>query len=320
MASGRAAALAVHSFLTGEAPPENPLSLLFIPAPGHRTYPEITTGDSLFARAEDAGASSHLTQGALRAEVALGLTEDQVHSETSRCLQCGVCSECSLCDEACSAAGAISHGDGSFEAVEHAGVVIIADPAAAPGVKGEDVIRAYSSKAIRPDVLAMMLRGFAAAAEAVVLLDDGAARMQGHGISFSPPAPQLSQELRIGVFVCRCNDSLGWDPGIGQVHFLPSGQLHDRIRRVGCLSMHAGGRRFDPSDYSRKRPHTVYPRLLRMLSTRPRMHRVHRPAQQAEGCDFPGYRYARAMAETCNMRGEALALLKNDPPLAVSPL
>ena len=68
----------------------------------------------------------------------------------------------------------------------------------------------------------MMLRGFAAAAEAVLLLGDSAPRMKGHGISFSPPGPQLSSELRIGVFVCRCNDSLGWDPELDRfISYLP---------------------------------------------------------------------------------------------------
>ena len=101
----------------------------------------------------------------LSAEVELGLSEDQVRSESSRCLQCGVCSECAQCVEACSAARAVFHAEDPFEEIEHAGVVIITDPASAPSIKGEDVIRTYSSKAIQPDVFAMMQRGFAAAGE-----------------------------------------------------------------------------------------------------------------------------------------------------------
>ena len=77
-------------------------------------------------------------------------------------------------------------------------MVIITDPASAPSVKGEDVIRAYSSKAIQPDVSAMMLRGFAAAAETALLLDDSTARLKGGGISFRPPSPSLARSFVSG--------------------------------------------------------------------------------------------------------------------------
>ena len=96
------------------------------------------------------------------------------------------------------------------ETVEHAGVVIIADPSAAPPVKGEDVIRAYGPKAAKSDVNAMVARGFAAAAHAMILLEGGSQRPKGRGVTFFPPDPELSTEIRIGVFVCRCNDSFGW--------------------------------------------------------------------------------------------------------------
>ena len=74
--------------------------------------------------------------------------------------------------------------------MEQAGVVIIADPDVAPPVKGEDVIRAYSVKSGKTDVYAMMLRGFAAAAEAMILLGGSSQRLKGHGLSFAPPDPQ----------------------------------------------------------------------------------------------------------------------------------
>jgi hypothetical protein len=69
-------------------------------------------------------------------EVALGLTETQVFTEAARCLQCGVCSECLQCVEACVSSETIQHGAADSVDVEHAGVVIIADPQAAPSVKG----------------------------------------------------------------------------------------------------------------------------------------------------------------------------------------
>ena len=245
MASGRAAAMAVHSFLTGEAP--GPCSFS---RPADLDFPRITTETPSVLR-QRMPESNPASRSELSVEVALGLTEDQVRSETSRCLQCGVCSECSRCVEACSAAGAISHSDRSFEAVEHAGVVIIADPAAAPGVKGDDVIRAYSSKAVKPDVFAMMLRGFAAAAEAVVLLDDTASRMKGgHGISFSLPGPQLSPDVRTGVFVCRCNDSLGWLPELDRfISYLPENSPVEYVESLPA-GVHPGGRSFNSKNNS----------------------------------------------------------------------
>ncbi len=206
MASGRSGAFAIHRFLSGEVIESSPRC-----RPQELDFPQIMPETPSVPRARK-GEHEPASCNGPHVEVDLGLTEEQVLSETSRCLQCGVCSDCRQCVDACSAAEAISHTDDSFEGVEHAGVVIIADPAAAPGVKGEDVIRAYSSKTINPEVFAMMSRGFAAASEAVLLLGDSAPRIKGHGISFSPPGPQLSSELRIGVFVCRCNDSLGWDP------------------------------------------------------------------------------------------------------------
>jgi hypothetical protein len=75
-------------------------------------------------------------------EVALGLSEQQVLAEASRCLQCGVCSECLQCTEACGAVGAIKHRQCTVDAVEHGGVIIIADPNIAPAIRGEDIIRA----------------------------------------------------------------------------------------------------------------------------------------------------------------------------------
>ncbi|GBC60244.1 4Fe-4S ferredoxin [Desulfonema ishimotonii] len=143
-------------------------------------------------------------------EVALGLSESQIAYEAGRCLQCGVCSECLQCAEVCEAIGAVNHDEPEEEWVEHAGVVIIADPDMAPAVKGDDVIRAYGPRSSKPDVCAMMTRGFASAAQALVLLGNTAHMQKGNGMSFYQPDPGLSPDIRIGVFACRCNDSLGW--------------------------------------------------------------------------------------------------------------
>jgi heterodisulfide reductase subunit A-like polyferredoxin len=206
MASGRKAAKAVHLALSGEE-----VANRLAARPEERDFSPISPETPFLARA-----SMPERQPSIRiesfSEVALGLDEAQARAESTRCLQCGGCSECFQCAEVCPAEGAIRHDDLSQTVVEHAGIVIIADPSLAPQIKGEDVLRAYSSKSPKTDVYAMMLRGFAAAAEATVLLGGTSQRMRGHGLSFSPPALQLSPEVRIGVFVCSCNESLGWRP------------------------------------------------------------------------------------------------------------
>jgi hypothetical protein len=95
-----------------------------------------------------------------------------------------------------------------MEVVEHGGVIIIADPNMAPAIRGEDIIRAYGPKAARADVNDMIVRGFDAAAKAMILLGGSAHRTKGHGMAFSVPDAGLAPEIRIGVFACRCNDSL----------------------------------------------------------------------------------------------------------------
>ncbi|WP_448382613.1 FAD-dependent oxidoreductase [Desulfosoma sp.] len=300
MASGRRAARAVHRALTGEdlAPaavrPEDrdlrpiPDDLVFCPrpVPAHVDPIRRTCGF---------------------AEVCLGLSETQVRLETERCLQCGVCSECLQCLDACNGCGAVDHHQKVWESAEQAGVVILADPDLAPPIRGEDVLRAYSTKAsAREDVYAMMLRGFAAAAEAMILLGENAQRMKGHGLSFPPPDPPLSPEVRIGVFVCRCNDSLGWSPAMTE--YVASLQdrpdvVHTELLRSACTP-----------DGSRNLVQTIREKgLTRVVlascvccpldfvcsACTDQRSRLKTALFNATGI-------SRAMVETCNLRGEAL--------------
>ena len=254
----------------------------------------------------------------LSAEVALGLTETQVHEESSRCLQCGVCSECLQCAEVCSAVNAIRHDDEATEQVEQAGVVIIADPAAAPGIKGEDVLRAYSTKAINPDVFTMTLRGFASAAEALLLLGESTPRMKGHGMSIAPPAPQLSSALRIGVFVCRCNDSLGWHPEFDRfISYLSenSGVEYAEVVTAACTPEGSASilRTIREKGLTRFVLASCICCPLDLICTGCTDQR-----SRLKHSIFHGTGVSRAMAETCNLRGEALTLLQRDPELALT--
>lgn len=312
MASGRRAAGTVHAALSGEEAPE-PATV----RPCNKDFCTITPDIPSLARV-DMPERQPAARKENFAEVALGFSETQVQAEASRCLQCGVCSECFQCAEACSAIGAVQHADPGFETMEHAGVLIIADPDAAPGVKGEDVIRAYSAKGARDDVYALMLRGFAAAAEAMLLLGGSSLRLKGHGMAFSPPAPQLSDDVQVGVFACRCNDSFGWDPAIDayveglsdrpevrHAEVLPScctpeaaASIVRTIRAKGLTRVVLASCVCCPLDFICGACTDQRSRLKDAL--------------------FHGTGISRAMVETCNARGEVLRILKEDPALAVS--
>ncbi len=249
--------------------------------------------------------------------MALGLSEAQAVQEAERCLQCGICSECLLCTEACIALGAIHHQEPGDEGVEHAGVVIIADPDAAPAVKGEDVIRAYGPKAATSDVNAMITRGFAAAAHAMVLLGGTSQRPRGRGVSFLPPDPELSPEIRMGVFACRCNDAFGWMDDMDRyvadltqreeiIHaeVMPSACVPDgiaailrAIREKGLTRVVLASCVCCPLDFVCSACTDQRSRLKDGL--------------------FHGTGISRAMVETCNLRGEALRYLVHDPDAAL---
>ncbi len=251
------------------------------------------------------------------AEVALGLTETQVLAESARCLQCGVCSECLQCLDACGTVAAIRHDDRETELVEQAGVVIVADPALTLGIRGDDVIRAYSTKAARDDAHAMMLRGFAAAAEAMHLLGGSSQRLKGHGLVFAPPDPQLTDELRLGVFVCRCNDSFGWagelDDYLSGLRARPEVLVADTVMSActpdGTAAM---VRTIREKNLSRVVLASCVCCPLDFVCTACTDQR-----SRLKDALFNGTGIPRAMVETCNVRGEVLRWLEEDEAFAV---
>ena len=309
MASGRQAAHAVHLSLGGEK-----LSNQLPKRPQDKDFSAITPNIPSLSRAHMPERQPAAREGNF-AEVALGLSESQVCFEAARCLQCGACSECLECVTACTAAGAIQHGKDTEDLIEQAGVVIIADPAAAPDIKGDDILRAYSTKTAKQDVHAMTLRGFAAAADAMLLLGGGSQRLKGHGMAFSPPDPRLSSEIRMGVFVCRCNDALGWSAGLSDYvaglcnlpHIehaevissacTPEGStgLIRTIREKGLTRVVLASCVCCPLDFICSACTDQRSRLKHAI--------------------FSGTGISRAMVETCNLRGEVLRLLKSDPEL-----
>ncbi|MCP4695091.1 MAG: 4Fe-4S ferredoxin, partial [Desulfobacterales bacterium] len=250
-------------------------------------------------------------------EVVLGFDEHQVASEANRCLQCGVCAQCLQCIDACGEIDAIRHGKVPGEIIDRAGVVIIADPGMAPDVKGGDVVRAYGPKAAKPDINAMIQRGFAASARAMVLLGETSRMPRGRGVSFSPPDPGLAPEIRVGVFTCRCNDSFGWMDGMDEyiaglssreeiVHAetmtsacVPEGasRILNTIREKGITRVVLASCVCCPLDFVCGACTDQRSRLKDVLFT-------------ATGV-------SRAMVETCNLRGEVLRLVEKAPDVAM---
>ncbi len=311
MAAGRSVAYAVHQDLSGErlSPQKNS-------RPAHKDFPPIPKDIPSLARPNMPERQPGVRQNNF-AEVALGLTEAQVISEAERCLQCGICSECLLCVEVCAAIGAINHEEPFRETIEQAGAVIIADPEAAPPIRGEDVIRAYGPKAAKSDVNAMLSRGFAAAARAMILLGGVSQGQKGRGVSFSPPDPELSPDLRMGVFLCRCNDTFGWLPEMNDyverlslqedvVHAevmdsacVPEGtaSILRTIREKGITRVVLASCVCCPLDFVCSACTDQRSRLKDTL--------------------FKGTGVSRSMVETCNLRGEVLRHLTRDPKAAL---
>ena len=306
MAAGRKTARLVHIDLSKASglniEPEN-----YPSRPVDKNFPQIHQDIPSLARS-----TMPERQPAIRVknfdEVALGLKKPQVIIEAERCLQCGVCSECMQCVEVCGV-GAIDHSAVSEEIRINGGVVIIADPSMAPNIKGEDVIRAYGPAAAKLDVNAMLIRGYAAAAKAMHLLGATSQRMKGHGISFSPPDPGLSPDIRIGVFACRCNDSFGWLDDMSE--YLTSLQsskdvVHTEIMPAACVEEGYNGiiRKVREKRITRILLASCVCCPLNFICSSCTDQR-----SRLKNALFQGTGISRSMVETCNLRGEVLRLI-----------
>lgn len=311
MATGRTVARSVHRHLSGEE-----VDTRMASRPEGKDFIEIPPDIPSLARP-----TMPERQPAARrdnfSEVALGLSEAQVLAETERCLQCGVCSECLICTEVCTEVGAIDHQEQLKEIVEHAGVVIIADPDLAPPVKGEDVVRAYGPKAAKSDVHAMITRGFAAAAKAMMLLEGTSQRPRGRGVSFLPPDRELSPEIRTGVFVCRCNDALGWldemDQHVDRLTEKPA-IVHAEVMPSACVPEGSSGilRAIREKGITRVVLASCVCCPLDFVCSACTDQR-----SRLKDAIFKDTGVSRSMVETCNLRGEVLPFLKNDASVAL---
>ena len=249
-------------------------------------------------------------------EVALGLNETQVLFEAERCLQCGVCSQCLACEAVCEAVKAVKQDDTPDVYTEHAGVVIIADPEMAPAIKGDDVIRAYGPKLAKTDVNAMILRGYDAAAKAMILLGGTSQRPKGHGINFHVPDPGLAPDIRVGIFACRCNDSQGWLDEMSR--YLEALEQEEDIVHVQTLS--AACEASETTQILRTIREKGITRVVLASCVCCPLNFVCSACtdqrSRLKSALFNATGISRAMVETCNLRGEVLRLIKKDPELA----
>lgn len=250
-------------------------------------------------------------------EVATGFSEDQLLAEASRCLQCGTCSQCLECITACDANRAIKHDESVREITENAGVMIIADPSMAQDIKGEDVIRAYGPSKAKGDVHAMIQRGFAAAAKAMLLFKEETFRQKGHGFSYIPLDTGLTNEIRIGVFACRCNDSFGWSDEMTKY-------LKDIVTRSKIAHAESINSTCIPEGITRILDVVREKALTRIVLAScvccPLDYVCSACTDQRSRLKdalFNGTGISRSMVQTCNLRGEVLRLMNQDEPLAV---
>ena len=315
MSSGRTAAQKVHQDISGMA--MNETAGVTTIRPQENEYRKIPDNVPSQMRPAMPEIRADIRRNNF-SEVAVGLSESQVISEAGRCLQCGLCSECLECVVVCGATKAVNHAESCEELIEHAGVVIIADPSIAPTVKGEDVIRAYGPRSAKTDVYAMYVRGFASAAQAMMLLGKTSQRPKGHGVSFSPPDPGLSPEIRLGIFVCKCNESLGWlDEMNRYVEELTSNEdvVHSEILNSACVPEDTAGiiRTIREKGITRV--------VLASCVCCPLNFVCNSCTDQRSRLKenlFKGTGISRSMIETCNIRGEALRLVEKDASLALS--
>ncbi len=313
MASGRLAARSIHGRLSG-AEMQIPGST----RPDDKDFPEIPKGIPFLARS----VMPERQPAARRddfSEVALGLSKTQVLSETERCLQCGVCSECFLCEEACGFIKAINHKEQSEESMVQTGVVIIADPKMAPPIKGEDVIRAYGPKAAKADVLAMITRGFDAAAKTVCLLESTFPRTKQQGGAFSISDSGLSPDIRIGVFICQCNKAFGWldemDEYVKQLELKGKEIVHVEVVPSACIPEGAADilRAIREKGITRVVLASCVCCPLDYICTACTNQR-----SRLKDALFNATGISRSMVETCDLRGEALFFLKHDTSAALA--
>ncbi len=203
MAAGREVAGRIHTYLTRKPAP-------FI----DRTQAERGVGDPMQI-SEDVLKESRQElrqrQPKVRRrdfdEVDFGYSAQQAISESLRCLQCGNCCECRLCEYECKDIGAIDHfRKGTREEFISPGV-IIADMDEAPESLRHEEGAVFPMTQLREttNLMDVLVAGSMAAGKAMA---KAAAIRQTTHPETSEEFLQWSDNPRLGVFFCSCNNTI----------------------------------------------------------------------------------------------------------------
>jgi NADPH-dependent glutamate synthase beta subunit-like oxidoreductase/formate hydrogenlyase subunit 6/NADH:ubiquinone oxidoreductase subunit I len=216
MACGRRAAGRIIEYLTGEP---SPFVEIAPESRGVGDYVEISEDVPRQWRPEMAQRQPKARSRDFE-EVDFGFTAEQAVAESRRCLQCSACCECRVCETVCTDIGAIDHFRPSERLEFLSPAVIVADTdelAGADVVSGDGIYRVSDFKRAI-DFIDVMVAGSAAAGRAMAQ----AALLRKSASPDEPKPMDLSDEGRLGFFVCACNGAMA-----------PSGVL-ERIREMAA--------------------------------------------------------------------------------------
>jgi NADPH-dependent glutamate synthase beta subunit-like oxidoreductase/NAD-dependent dihydropyrimidine dehydrogenase PreA subunit len=209
MAHGRIAAGKIIEYLTGLS---SPIAELPVRVRGVGEYPTISEDLPQQPRQEMA-----LRQPKVRRrdfeEVGLGFTMGQAMAEARRCLQCSACCECRSCETVCSDIGAIDHFSPSKRLEFISPGVIVADDQEMPPGDYSGFQGMFRVGEFRADLITMMVAGSATAGQAIAL----AKPIRLKAVPEPSRAPNWSDGIRLGVFLCTCNGTMAPLSALAQI-------------------------------------------------------------------------------------------------------
>ncbi|HUH66488.1 MAG TPA: FAD-dependent oxidoreductase [Syntrophales bacterium] len=202
MSQGRRAAAQAVEYLTGESPAWGVL-----PDESHSAgeHVEIVQGKTRKARPETSRREANVRRRDFE-EVELGLTALQAVAEASRCAQCSSCCECRLCESVCKDIGAINHFRGQRLMTVSSPAVIVAGEEEIAHLDLEDDVHVYRVGEFKgaTDLVNVLIAGSASAGQAMAECHT----LRANGVPGRPAVTLSEEEVRFGVFICTCNETL----------------------------------------------------------------------------------------------------------------
>ena len=202
MAQGRQAAARVVEYLTGEPP-------LWALQPdesrGAGEHIEISADTPRMRRPKMTHRQPKIRRRDFE-EVELGFTREQAVTEAGRCVQCSSCCECRLCESECSEIGAINHfRNPRITTISSPTLIVASDEEVAHlDLRDQEAVYHVGDFRNATDLVNVLIAGSASAGQAM-------AECSPLRIISPPGKPQSverDQDLRFGVFICTCNETL----------------------------------------------------------------------------------------------------------------